>query len=175
MKSITTKQKFLILSLMTAIGLSACNKPSNENQTAESTTKVETTATDSTQSTDATSTNTTDEKAGDELHHESDDHAAHAHDEHAGHDHSQDDDAYQCSDNKTVFIAIDNHEGEMEALFNYDDIGYEMNQDPANANRYTTDDGIQGDNKGMTLIIDGDKAKVVGSDNAVLLDCTKKS
>lgn len=110
---------------------------------------------------------------------------AHKHD-HAGHDHShshahdhahhhapEDAVAYQCGD-KTIHIALHDHDGEKEAHITADNITYDLAEDVQSKNRYTTDDGIEGD-KGMALILDGNNAKVSTLDDKVLLECTKAS
>lgn len=97
----------------------------------------------------------------------------HDHDHENEHDHDHEHgDAYQCGD-KAVEIAVHNHEGEYEVHLTTDGITYDLDQDPQDKNRYVTDDGIEGENKAMTLIIDGNKAQLVGTNNKTLLDCTK--
>lgn len=177
------KQKLLIASIIATLGLSACSQPSEQPATETKTETAQSTSAD----TKTADTAQAPAKEGEtaqadhaEHNHEGDDHKGHDHEghdhgDHAGHDHMHaEGDAYQCGD-KTVHIVVHDHEGEIEAHLTDDSIVYDLNQDPNNKNNYTTNDGIQGENKGMTLTIDGDKAKVVGSDNAVLLDCTKKS
>lgn len=112
--------------------------------------------------------------AGGDHDHKHDGHD-HAHD-HAGHDHSHHDgDKYQCGD-KTIHIAIHDHEGEPEAHITADDITYDLNPDVQTKGRFTSsDDSISGNDKGMALTINGNKAKVTTLDDKVLLDCTKAS
>ncbi|MFB6349585.1 hypothetical protein ACFBZI_09140 [Moraxella sp. ZJ142] len=152
-------QKLLIASVVAALSLTACNKPAPQPADAAQT-----------------------EQAADaHEHHDHDhdhDHDGHDHD-HEGHDHEHhhhhhdEGDAYQCGD-KTVHIVVHNHDGRIEAHLTDDGVVYDLDQDPANANRYITDDGIQGDDKAMSLELKDDKAIVAGSDNAVLLDCVKQ-
>ena len=108
---------------------------------------------------------------GDHAEHDHDHDHAHDHGDHAHH-HHHDGDKFQCGD-KSVSIAVHNHEGEIEAYLTADDITYDLNQDPNDKKRFTTDEGIEGDGKPMTLILDGNKAQVLGANNATLLDCTK--
>ena len=164
-------KKSLIAILGLALLVSACQKQ-------------ETPPSDSTANSANTPTQST--PAQDNHHHAHDGHDHHhshspdkAHDhyhEHHNHDHSHAPDgasAYQCGD-KTVHIAIHDHEGEMEAHLTADNITYDLAPDVQSKNRYTSDDGIEGD-KGMALTLDGDKAKISTLDDKVLLDCTKAS
>ncbi|MBE9579764.1 MULTISPECIES: hypothetical protein [Moraxella] len=174
-------KKILIPALAITLGLTACQKA--EETPAEP--QVETTTTEQTA--------THDHAHGEHSHdHDHDDHAEHDHDhehgEHA-HDHSHDHahgehghhhhhhadgDKYQCGD-KTIHIAVHNHEGEIEAHLTADDITYDLNQDVQSEGRFTTDDSIAGDDKGMALTIDGDKAKITTLDDTVIAECTKAS
>ncbi|MDO4895270.1 hypothetical protein [Moraxella sp.] len=174
--------KLLIATLLASFALTACDKPAQDGGTTSG--SVAKTA-------DADKHEHHDHDDKNEHHDDKDEHHDHEHDEHHdehhdhehehghdhehhGHDHHHDDgDAYQCAD-KTVRIAIHNHEGEMEAHLTHDDIQYDLNQDPNNANLYTTNDGIQGDNKPMSLSIDGNKVKVLAADQSTLLDCVKQ-
>lgn len=103
----------------------------------------------------------------------------HEHDEHDDHDHEGHDhahmnagDKYQCG-NDSVQIAIHDHEGEKEAHLTKDNITYDLSEDVQTQGRFTSDDSIAGEDKGMALVINGDSAKVTTLDNKVLLDCTK--
>lgn len=163
--------KLLIAALLASFTLTACDKPAQDGGTTSSSVA---------KAADADKHEHHDHNHDDknEHHDDRDEHHDHEHDdEHKhehGHDHHHDDgDAYQCAD-KTVRIAIHNHEGEMEAHLTHDDIQYDLNQDPNNANLYTTNNGIQGDNKPMSLSIDGNKVKVLAADQSTLLDCVKQ-
>lgn len=175
-------QKIILASLFAAFTLAACSKPSDDAKTAQNDAQPAATAQADTATEDtAKAEDKADEHGEHDAHdghdhesenHEGHDHEGHDHGDHAGHDHAHAGNAYQCGD-KTVYLAIHDHEGEMEAHLTTDDIEYDLNQDPANANRYTTDDGITGGSMAMTVA--GDKIKVTGADNAVLLDCSRKS
>lgn len=163
-------KKVIVASLGCALLLAACDKKPAETETPS-------VATETAPTTQAAPLHTQEgEHEHDEHEH---DHAEHAHDHAHGHshghahDHSHDaGDAYQCGD-KTVHIAIHDHEGEIEAHLTTDDITYDLNQDTANTKHFTTDNGIEGEDKPMTLVVDGNKAQVLKADNSVLLDCTK--
>lgn len=157
-------KKILTVSLAIALGLTACNKPAEQTQTEANPQQV----VDQAVQADHSHDNKHDHDDHDDKHDHDHDHD---HD-HAGHDHHHDQgDAYQCN-NQTVYIAVHNHEGEMEAHLSIDDITYDLDQDPQNHMRYTTDDGI-GNHQTMSLTLDGNKATVTGDNNALLLDCTK--
>lgn len=171
-------KKIILTSLVATLALTACDKKQAEAP-------AETTTTKAAPATEAanTSENTADtqhnhDHAHDHDHsHEHDDHAEHDHNhdhahDHGDHAHHHDGDEFQCGD-KSINIAVHNHEGEIEAHLTADDITYDLNQDLNDKKRFTTDEGIEGDGKPMTLILDGNKAQVLGANNATLLDCTK--
>ncbi|WP_435931077.1 hypothetical protein ACSF86_06245 [Moraxella bovoculi] len=171
-------KKIILTSLVATLALTACDKKQAEAP-------AETTTTKAAPATEAanTSENTADtqhnhDHAHDHDHsHEHDDHAEHDHNhdhahDHGDHAHHHDGDKFQCGD-KSINIAVHNHEGEIEAHLTADDITYDLNQDLNDKKRFTTDEGIEGDGKPMTLILDGNKAQVLGANNATLLDCTK--
>lgn len=162
-------KKILIPALMITLGLSACQKA--EEVPAEP--QAETAA-------PALTTHSHDE-------HNHNDHAEHAHEhgEHAhSHDHAHDDghhhhhpadsEKYQCGD-KTIYIAVHNHDGDIEAHLTTDDITYDLEQDTQIKERFITDDSIAGDDKGMVLTIDGNTAKITTQDNTVITECIKAS
>lgn len=172
-------KKIILTSLVATLALTACDKKQAEAPAETTTTEAAAPATEVA----STSDNTTDTNHGhDHAHdhdHEHGDHAEHDHDHDHAHDHGDhahhhhhDGDKFQCGD-KSVSIAVHNHEGEIEAYLTADDITYDLNQDPNDKKRFTTDEGIEGDGKPMTLILDGNKAQVLGANNATLLDCTK--
>lgn len=167
-------QKIILASLFAAFTLAACSKPSDDAKTAQNDAQPAATAQADTVAEDAAKAEDKADEHGEHDAHDGHDHEGENHEghDHEGHDHAHAGDAYQCGD-KTVYLAIHDHEGEMEAHLTTDDIEYDLNQDPANANRYTTDDGITGGSMAMTVA--GDKIKVTGADNAVLLDCSRKS
>ncbi len=155
-------KKILLASLIATLTLTACEKQSQQTA-AEQPQPV--------QSTVAAETPDAIEDSADHQDHDHDEHD-HEHD-HAGHMHSHDEgDAYQCG-SKTIHIAVHDYEGETEAHLTDDSIVYDLNQDPDNPARFTTDNGIE-NNQPMTLTIDGNNARVA-SNNRVLLDCTKQS
>lgn len=171
-------KKIILTSLVATLALTACDKKQAEAP-------AETTTTKAAPSTEAanTSENTADtqhnhDHAHDHDHsHEHDDHAEHDHNhdhahDHGDHAHHHDGDKFQCGD-KSINIAVHNHEGEIEAHLTADDITYDLNQNLNDKKRFTTNEGIEGDGKPMTLILDGNKAQVLGANNATLLDCTK--
>lgn len=171
-------KKIILTSLVATLALTACDKKQAEAP-------AETTTTKAAPSTEAanTSENTADtqhnhDHAHDHDHsHEHDDHAEHDHNhdhahDHGDHAHHHDGDEFQCGD-KSINIAVHNHEGEIEAHLTADDITYDLNQNLNDKKRFTTNEGIEGDGKPMTLILDGNKAQVLGANNATLLDCTK--
>lgn len=148
-------KKLILASLAATLALTACGKK-EETKAAEVQTQAE------------------------HKHNEHDghDHKEHEHDHH-GHDHAHDHhhhagDKFQCGD-KSVNIAVHNHDGEIEAHLTADDITYDLSQDTQNEKRFITDDGIEGEDKPMTLVLDGDNAQVLKADNSVLLDCKKAS
>ncbi|OBX87227.1 hypothetical protein [Moraxella nonliquefaciens] len=162
-------KKILIPALMITLGLSACQKA--EEAPAEP--QAEAAA-------PALTTHSHDE-------HDHNDHAEHAHEhgEHAhSHDHAHDDghhhhhpadsEKYQCGD-KTIYIAVHNHDGDIEAHLTTDDITYDLEQDTQIKERFITDDSIAGDDKGMVLTIDGNTAKITTQDNTVITECIKAS
>ncbi|WP_066803601.1 hypothetical protein [Moraxella oblonga] len=157
-------KKIIALSFVAMLGLTACEKP-----TSQPTEKTET-------ATPQTNTTPTppEQHAQDNAHaghtHEHDDHAHEGHN-HEGHDHASHGDAYQCGD-KTIHIAIHEHEGEHEAHLTQDDITYDLNESE-NGKFISDDDSIDGSEKGMALKLDGNKATVSTPDDKVLLDCTK--
>ena len=172
-------KKIILTSLVATLALTACDKKQAEAPAETTTTEAAAPATEVA----STSDNTTDTNHGhDHAHdhdHEHGDHAEHDHDHDHAHDHGDhahhhhhDGDKFQCGD-KSVSIAVHNHEGEIEAYLTADDITYDLNQDLNDKKRFTTDEGIEGDGKPMTLILDGNKAQVLGANNATLLDCTK--
>lgn len=162
-------KKILIPALMITLGLSACQKA----EEAPAKPQAETAA-------PALTTHSHDE-------HDHNDHAEHAHEhgEHAhSHDHAHDDghhhhhpadsEKYQCG-NKTIYIAVHNHDGDIEAHLTTDDITYDLEQDTQIKERFITDDSIAGDDKGMVLTIDGNTAKITTQDNTVITECIKAS
>ncbi|MDO4897320.1 MAG: hypothetical protein Q3971_08155 [Moraxella sp.] len=161
-------KKFLIPALAVTIGLSACQKPADTPAEAQSSPAQTDTPQANAPQADSTSATTPEQH--------SHAHGEHAHDHsHAGHDHSHaydHEEKFQCGD-KTVYLTIHDHEGEIEAHLTVDNITYDLEQDVQNKGRFTTDDGIQGDDKGMALVLDGDNAKITALDDSVLLDCTK--
>lgn len=147
-------KKIILASLIATLGLTACDKKPAEP--AQPTTD--------TQSAEVSPVNT-EMQASEHDHDDKHGHADHDHHHDAG-------DKFQCGD-KTVHIAVHNHEGEIEAHLTADDIVYDLNQDPQDKQRFMTDDGIEGEDKPMTLILNGDKAQVLNNSSNVLLDCTK--
>lgn len=155
-------KKILLIALLASLTLTACNKQEAPKDTP------------------AQSEQNTANMDGHDQHHNHDkndqdsEHKHHDGHDHAGHDHSHaQGDAYQCGD-KVVHIAIHDHDGEKEAHLTSDNITYDLNEDVQTKGRYTTDDGIAGEDKGMALTISGNSAKITTLDDKVLLDCTKQ-
>lgn len=157
--------------VLAGLTLTACEQKPQET-TAPATTETPVKADEKAATTAETAEKDGEQHEHDDKHKGHDHKHDHDHDHAHGHDHHHDGDKYQCGD-KSVIIAIHNHDGEMEAHLTDDDIQYDLNPDTANPQHYTTKNGIQGDGKPMTLMLDGDKAKVVAADQSVLLDCTK--
>lgn len=180
-------KKLLLPTLIMTLALSACQKPEEPAKPAETAEPAKTQTADTPAPTENTASSTENPAPKAEGHqHDEHNHAHAGHDHkhdghdhahnHAGHDHSHHDgDKYQCGD-KTVHIVVHNHDGELEAHITDDDITYDLNPDVQTKGRFTSsDDSITGDNKGMALTLDGNKAKVTTLDDKVLLDCTKAS
>lgn len=155
-------KKILLASLIATLTLTACEKQSQQ------------TAAEQPQPTQSTVAAETHDAIEDSADHQDHDHDEHGHDhDHEGHVHSHDEgDAYQCG-SKTIHITVHDYEGETEAHLTDDSIVYDLNQDPDNPARFTTDNGIE-NNQPMALTIDGNNARVT-SNNRVLLDCTKQN
>ncbi len=168
-------KKILIPALALTLGLTACQKA--EETPTEPKTETAAPAEQATTHDHAHGEHHNHEHKDSKHNNEHGDHAEHDHDhahdhgDHAHH-HHHDGDKFQCGD-KSVSIAVHNHEGEIEAYLTADDITYDLNQDLNDKKRFTADEGIEGDGKPMTLILDGNKAQVLGANNATLLDCTK--
>lgn len=145
-------KKLILASLAATLALTACGKK-EETKTAEAPAQAE-------------------QKHDEHKEHNHKEHDHHGHDAHDHHHHSGD--KFQCGD-KSVNIAVHNHDGEIEAHLTADDITYDLSQDTHNEKRFITDDGIEGEDKPMTLVLDGDNAQVLKADNSVLLDCKKAS
>ncbi|STZ56172.1 Uncharacterised protein [Moraxella lacunata] len=161
-------RKLLVVSLIATLTLTACQKA--EETPAEP--KAETTTQQTATHDHAHGEHDHEHKDGEHAHDHSHDHAHGEHGHH--HHHHADGDKYQCGD-KTAHIAVHNHEGEIEAHLTTDDITYDLAQDVQTKGRFTSDDSIVGDDKGMALTIDGDKAKITTLDDTVIVECTKAS
>lgn len=171
-------KKIILTSLVATLALTACDKKQAEAPAETTTTKAAPATEAANISENTADTQHNHDHAHDHDHsHEHDDHAEHDHNhdhahDHGDHAHHHDGDKFQCGD-KSINIAVHNHEGEIEAHLTADDITYDLNQDLNDKKRFTTNEGIEGDGKPMTLILDGNKAQVLGANNATLLDCTK--
>lgn len=171
-------KKIILTSLVATLALTACDKKQAEAPAETTTTKAAPATEAANISENTADTQHNHDHAHDHDHsHEHDDHAEHDHNhdhahDHGDHAHHHDGDKFQCGD-KSINIAVHNHEGEIEAHLTADDITYDLNQDLNDKKRFTTDEGIEGDGKPMTLILDGNKAQVLGANNVTLLDCTK--
>lgn len=157
-------KKTLLIGLVGVLALTACDKKDTPvNESTPQTTQTQST----TQATPEASTPK--QTSSSETHH---DHAHDHHDHAHGHHHNQGD-AYQCGD-KTIYIAIHEHDGEKEAHLTSDNITYDLNEDIQTKGRFTTDDGISGEDKGMALVVDGKTAKITTLDDQPLLECQKQ-
>lgn len=167
-------KKLLIAGLSLAVLTTACQKPAEKPAEAPAQPKAESPATPA-PATDkpAEPTKAEPAPAGEHKegeHHNHDDHKGH---DHAGHDHAHPEgDKFSCGD-KTVHIVVHEHDGEIEAHITTDNITYDLAEDVQSKGRYTSDDSIAGDNKGMALTLNGDTAKITTLDDKALLDCTK--
>lgn len=160
-------KKILLASLMATFALTACQKDKEAEKPAEPAKEA------------ATAPATTDAKADAHTEHEHK-HGEHDKHDHEGHDHAHGDhdhrhhegDKFQCGD-KAIQIVVHDHNGKVMTHLTADDITYDLDQDANDKTRFITQNGIEGENKAMTLVLDGDKAQVLKADNSTLLDCTK--
>lgn len=146
------------VALLALLGLSACNKPTEQATTAPAEQAV------------ASETATATAPATTEAH----DHETHDHDDkhdhdHEGHGHAHGGEAYQCGDKQINILVHTHDDGKVEAHATIDDIEYDL--EPKSANVYHTDDGIN--DKDMTLTLDADKAVFTAGDGTTLLTCQK--
>lgn len=172
-------KKLLIAGLSLAVLTTACQKPAEKPAEAPAQPKAESSATPAPATDKPAEPAKTDahpegeHKEGE--HHNHDNHKGHDHagHHHAGHDHAHPEgDKFSCGD-KTVHIVVHEHDGEIEAHITADNITYDLAEDVQSKGRYTSDDSIAGDNKGMVLTLNGDTAKITTLDDKALLDCTK--
>lgn len=164
-------KKLLIAGLSLALLTTACQKPAEKPADAPTETKAQSPApAEPTQPAHPEG----EHKEGEHHNHNHGDHKHdHAGHNHAGHDHAQPEgDKFTCGD-KTVHIVVHDHEGEIEAHITADNITYDLAEDVQTKGRFTSDDSIAGDNKGMVLTLNGDNAKITTLDDKALLDCTK--
>ena len=145
-------KKILLPALIATLMLSACNKAAENPTEPKADTPIA-----------APQTNNTPTPPEQHAH-------DHAHDD--KHSHHHEGDKYQCGD-QTIHIVVHDHDGEIEAHLTSDNVTYDLNEDVQTKGRFTTDDGIFGEDKGMALILDGDNAKVTTLDDKVVLDCKK--
>lgn len=173
-------KKLLIAGLSLAVLTTACQKPA-EKPEAPTETKAESPATPApandkpAEPAKAEPAPAGEHKEGEHHNHNHGDHKEHDHagHHHAGHDHAHPEgDKFSCGD-KTVHIVVHEHDGEIEAHITTDNITYDLAEDVQSKGRYTSDDSIAGDNKGMALTLNGDTAKITTLDDKALLDCTK--
>ncbi len=170
-------KKILIPALAIALTLTACQKPADDSKSQSAS---ESATQNSAKPTTAAAPSPTDEQTHDHPNDEHHDHGEgdhdHDHHDHADHAHDHDHahgDAYQCGD-KTAYILVDSYEGETEVRLTQDDITYDLSEDVQTKGRFTTDDSIVGDDKGMALVMTGNQAKITTLDDKLLLDCVKK-
>lgn len=159
-------KKSLFIALIATFALSACNKPADTDKA--DTAQVATPQTNNTPTPpEQHAHDHSDKHENDDKHEHGDDH------DHDHHDHAHSaGDKYQCGD-KSVQIMLHDHEGETEAHLIADNVEYDLSEDVQTKGRFTSDDSLQGDDKGMALILDGDKAKITTLDDKVILECAK--
>lgn len=163
------KKSAALTALLLSLGLltTACQKQENTPAPAENTAPVQT-ETPAPAQTDAQSDDHDDHH--DHDHDDGHDHD-HSHEGHAHHHHEGD--AYSCGD-KTVHIAVHDHEGETEAHATIDDIEYDLHPDTDKPNQYIShEDGINGN--GMSMTLDGNNAVFTSMDGKTLLVCEKQA
>lgn len=163
------KKSAALTALLLSLGLltTACQKQENTPAPAENTAPVQA-ETPAPAQTDAQSDDHDDHH--DHDHDDGHDHD-HSHEGHAHHHHEGD--AYSCGD-KTVHIAVHDHEGETEAHATIDDIEYDLHPDTDKPNQYIShEDGINGN--GMSMTLDGNNAVFTSMDGKTLLVCEKQA
>lgn len=163
------KKSAALTALLLSLGLltTACQKQENTPAPAENTAPVQA-ETSAPAQTDAQSDDHDDhhDHDHDDGHDHDHDHEGHAHHHHEG-------DAYSCGD-KTVHIAVHDHEGETEAHATIDDIEYDLHPDTDKPNQYIShEDGINGN--GMSMTLDGNNAVFTSMDGKTLLVCEKQA
>lgn len=159
-------KKLALATLVATLALTACQKTETpapaDTATASATSTAPTADTTPPASAVASATDNT------HAHH-SDEHAnhdMHNHDNHAG-------DTYQCGD-KTLQISVHEHEGESQAQITSDNITYDLESDVQTKGRFTSSDSITGDDKGMALMIEGNRATITTLDDKKIVECTKQ-
>lgn len=163
------KKSAALTALLLSLGLltTACQKQEDTPAPAENTAPVQA-ETPAPAQTDAQSDDHDDHH--DHDHDDGHDHD-HSHEGHAHHHHEGD--AYSCGD-KTVHIAVHDHEGETEAHATIDDIEYDLHPDTDKPNQYIShEDGINGN--GMSMTLDGNNAVFTSMDGKTLLVCEKQA
>lgn len=162
-------KKLLIASLIASLALTACNQ--QETPASEPKTTAQ----------PAEHTNDHEHKDGehkeDEHAHDHDDHkdGEHAHGEHEGHaHHHHEGDRYKCDNDKTIAIAIHDHEGEIEAHATIDDVEYDLHPEDGKKDTYISKEEGMGD-KGMRMALADGKATFNDLDGKALLSCQKLS
>lgn len=163
------KKSAALTALLLSLGLltTACQKQEDTPAPAENTAPVQA-ETPAPAQTDAQSDDHDDhhDHDHDDGHDHDHDHEGHAHHHHEG-------DAYSCGD-KTVHIAVHDHEGETEAHATIDDIEYDLHPDTDKPNQYIShEDGINGN--GMSMTLDGNNAVFTSMDGKTLLVCEKQA
>lgn len=159
-------KKLLIASLIASLALTACNQ--QETPASEPKTTAQ-----PAEHTDDHEHKESDHKEGEHAH-DHDDHkdSEHAHGEHEGHaHHHHEGDRYKCDNDKTIAIAIHDHEGEIEAHATIDDIEYDLSPVEEKENAFISlHEGLN--DKGMKMLKDGEKLTFTDLDDKPLLGCT---
>lgn len=160
-------KKLIILGLSVALMATACKKQETTSESAppaEPTTQTEPAPEKPQEPSEQSQEPTT------EAHSHGDHNHGHNHDSHAAHHHEGD--TYRCDNNKTINVAIHDHEGEIEAHATIDDIEYDLHPDTGKPNHYISqDEGIN--DQGMIMVLSDNTATFTSLDGKQLLNCTK--
>lgn len=164
-------KKLLIASLVATLALTACKKeeaPAEPKADTQTTEQAPTQPAQEHSHDDHQHDHTHEHKDGDKDHHHA--HGNHSHDHAHAHHHAGD--TYKCDNNKTVAIAIHDHEGEIEAHATIDDVEYDLHPEDGKKDTYISkEEGIN--DKGMRMTLADGKATFNDLDGKVLLSCQK--
>lgn len=169
-------KKLLLASLALSLTLTACNK-----QEASAPSKPEVATQPAEHTHDHDKHKDGEQQNGEQGEHKDGEHKEgehahdHAHGEHEGHAHQHHaGDTYKCDNDKTVAIAIHDHEGEIEAHATIDDVEYDLHPEDGKKDTYISkEEGIN--DKGMRMALADGKATFNDLDDKALLSCQKAS